>query len=70
MSDKKETHVGQTAVSFKLRLANHQCDERHSTGRKNTTLAGHIWKLKDQGIEPEVSWKILTKSPSYKPGDR
>ena len=33
--------------------------------RTKTTLAGHIWKLKDKNITPEVSWEVVCRAAPF-----
>ena len=63
-------YVGVTAPPWKLRYGNHKSSFKHTTKRKSTRLAGHIWSLKDQGIEPEVKWRILARCQPYKASTR
>ena len=57
----KRKYVGITAPSWKLRYGNHKASFKHSAKRKNTKLSGYIWSLKDEGIKPEVKWRILAR---------
>ena len=59
-------YVGVTAPSWKLRYGNHKASFRHSAKRKQTKLSGYIWSLKDEGIEPEVKWRILARCQPYR----
>ena len=61
-----KTYVGQTSTDFKSRLSTH----KHSFINPNanqTYLSRHILKLKNEGIEPTVSWKIIDRGKSYSP---
>ena len=59
-----KTYVGQTSTDFKSRLSTH----KHSFINPNvnqTHLSKHILKLKSEGIEPTVSWKMIDRGKSY-----
>ena len=61
-----KTYVGQTSTDFKSRLSTH----KHSFINPNanqTYLSRHILKLKNEGIEPTVSWKMIDRGKSYSP---
>ena len=42
-------------------------DFRYTEKRTHTALAGHIWDLKDKGIQFTVEWKFLKQVASYSP---
>ena len=48
---------------FKDRLKEHKDDIADPPRRSNSKLAGHIWDLKDRGIEFNLSWRFLAKAP-------
>ena len=64
---KIETYTGATARRFKDRLYEHRADMNSEEGRTKTALSAHIWGLKDQNIQYEVSWKIRYRGPDYNP---
>ena len=37
---------------------------------ETTTLASHIWKLKDKNDQYKIKWKIIKKVPERKSGDK
>ena len=59
-------YVGVTATSWKLRYGNHKTSFKHSFKRKNTKLAGYVWALKDEGLQPEIKWRILSRNQPFK----
>ena len=59
-------YVGITAGSWKLRYGNHKTSFKYSHKRINTKLAGYVWSLKDEGLEPEIKWRILSRNQAYK----
>ena len=62
-----ESYVGLTADTFKERHYGHRQDFKKSESRTNTTLAGHIWKLKDQGKDPKIDWKVVCRASPFTP---
>ena len=59
-------YVGVCAPKWKSRYANHKSDFKYSEKRIKTKLAGYIWSLKDEGIEPNIKWRILARTSSFK----
>ena len=37
--------------------------------RTKSTLAAHVWEVRDSGLSPTVEWSILLRSNAYQPGD-
>ena len=61
------TYTGISAPPFKVRYGNHKSSFAHSAKRINTSLAGHIWRLKDQGKDYSLSWRQLAILPTFNP---
>ena len=61
------TYAGISAPSWKIRYGNHTHSFRHSCKRGNTSLAGYIWRLKDQQRDFTIKWKTLATLPTYNP---
>ena len=61
------TYAGISAPSWKIRYGNHTHSFRHSGKRVNTSLAGYVWRLKDQGRDHTISWKQLAVLPTFNP---
>ena len=66
-SGKTETYTGVTARTFKQRLYEHRADTRKESSRIKTCLSSHIWDLKDQNIQYEVSWKLKERGTAFNP---
>ena len=65
-TQKTATYIGQTSVTFKARLAVHkQTFEDENTSQ--TSLSKHVRKLKRQGLEPEIKWKLMDRGKSFTP---
>ena len=60
-----EQYVGVTEPPFKGRYNNHTSTFRHREKRINSALAGHICKLKYEGREYTLKWRILQKHTTY-----
>ena len=63
-------YFGSAATSLKLRVNNHKCDFRNRGRQHSTTLSTHVWSLKDQGLEPEVRYRIVARAKAYSPVTR
>ena len=63
--DTKETYIGLTANEFKARYRNHQMSFRHEKRKNETEFSKHLWKLKEEGKDFTVAWKIIAKAKPY-----
>ena len=61
------TYTGMSAPSWKSRYGNHTFGFRHSGKRGNTSLAGYIWRLKDENRDFTIKWRTLATFPSFNP---
>ena len=66
-NNKKETYIGMTDTTFKERYYNHTSSFRKNEAKHRTTLSHYVWKLKNNNIEHNITWKIITKKKSYSP---
>ena len=41
----------------------------NASKRTRSTLAAHVWEVRDSGLAPIVEWSILLRSNAYQPGD-
>ena len=64
---KTETYVGLCATTFKDRYRNHKSSFKHRKNSTETMLSRHIWDLKDQNIDYELTWKILDRGKPFSP---
>ena len=62
-----ETYVGITKNRFKQRWHGHNGDFNNEGRRNATTLSSYIWDCKDEGVEPEIEWKILKRAGHFSP---
>ena len=61
----KETYVGLTEGTFKVRYANHKTTFNHAEKRNATELSNFVWQLKQQGRPVNIQWKILKHALPY-----
>ena len=66
-SDKTETYTGLTSRPFKTRYNEHLNDSRNPANRIKTKLSSHLWNLKDNGRDYEITWKLLERAPTHNP---
>ena len=52
---------------FKVRYGNHKTSFKYSAKRVNTSLAGHVWRLKDGNHPFNIKWRTLATYPDYNP---
>ena len=65
---KEATYIGMTGDTFKKRWNRHKTDFRYDKYRHETELSKFIWKLKDRQIQYRLTWQIIAKALTYKPG--
>ena len=62
---KEKAYVGASGTSFKLRYANHKKSFNHEKYENETELSKEVWKLKKNGNNANVSWKIIRKCTGF-----
>ena len=62
-----EKYVGLTANTFKERYGGHKADLVKPEGRTKTTLAGHLWKLKDEQTDYNIEWEVVCRAAPFSP---
>ena len=60
-------YVGLTANTFKVRYGNHKTSFKYSAKRINSSLAGHVWRLKDANRPFNITWTALATYPDFNP---
>ena len=70
MNGNTYSYIGLTEHEFKKRWYAHQQSFKNSKYRLSTELSKLVWELKDNNIEHNINWKIITRSNSYKAGER
>ena len=65
-----ETYIGLTSRSFKERWTCHKTSFRLQSHQNETKLSVYIWSLKHQGVDFELSWRIVAKTSAYSPATK
>ena len=60
-------YFGSTDGTFKMRYNGHNFNFGHKES-KHTTLSAKYWQLKDENLNPEITWKISHKAHAHQPG--
>ena len=60
-------YVGICATTFKLRYANHKKSFNHDMYKRNSELSAEIWRLKNTGLQFNLTWNIEKTSVPYTP---
>ena len=63
---RNQTYIGLTAGTFKKRFDGHTSTFR-SEEANGTTLSSYIWKLKNEGRDFEILWKVISKATPFSP---
>ena len=69
----KEIYIGLTANTFKTRYATHKQSINPNNPHRekiSTALSKYIWRVRSEGIEPSVEWKIIDKAKKYSPSSK
>ena len=66
----EKNYIG-LAKNFKKRYRKHKDSLETKNPKNSTTLSTYVWKEKEEGREPLISWKILEKNvPLFNPVTR
>ena len=57
-------YIGISHTTFKARLYNHHTSFSKSDYKNDTSLATHIWKLKEDKTPYNIKWEIITRAPT------
>ena len=62
-------YIGSTGCTFKKRYGGHKYSFAHKKHHQSTELSKYVWKAKEKGVDPQISWKVLhkTRRPKDKP---
>ena len=64
---KPENYVDLCSTTFKERFHNHTTSFKYKEKANSTMLSSHIWDLKNQKIDFEITWKILEIAKHFSP---
>ena len=62
-----ETYTGVTGNTFKQRYGGHTSDINLRKNRHKSSLANHIWNLKDDNKPSDIHWDLIDRSSSFNP---
>ena len=60
--DRERVFIGISAGNWKQRWYNHRYSFSNPKHRYQTALSKYFWGLKDQGLSPQIKWKIIRHS--------
>ena len=60
-------YAGMSAPPWKQRLANHTLTFNHRKYESKTEIAKEVWRIKDQGGDYNIEWRIIGHAPAYNP---
>ena len=67
---KAYSYIGLTEHEFKKRWYAHKQSFKNPKYRLSTELSKLVWELQDNNIEHNINWKIITRSNSYRAGEK
>ena len=59
--------MGSQTPVFKSRYGNHKMSFNLRKYENSSEIAKEVWKIKDQGGEPIVTWRMIKHHPAYNP---
>ena len=65
-SSGKKEYIGSTGRTFKERYSEHNHTLRHRNPQRSTALSECVWKARDAGETPEITWEVLHQVPKPK----
>ena len=66
-SDPK-TYIGLASTDFKKRLGVHrEAFKDHTKTTIQTSLSRYVWDLKNQGSQPNITWKLIDRGKPFSP---
>ena len=69
-SDGPKIYYGSCSTTFKARFYNHNQSFKHPKKRHATELSKVVWKEKDRGLSPKITWQIAMQASAYSSGSR
>ena len=58
----KKVYIGISSGNWKQKIYNHRHSFSNPWLRNQTALSKYFWSLKDQGLIPQIKWKIVRQS--------
>ena len=69
-SNNQETYIGLTENEFKTRFNLHKSSFKLEHKRTSTTLSDHVWKLKKNNINFNISWQVVKRVKPFAPNNK
>ena len=69
-SNNQETYIGLTENEFKTRFNLHKSSFKLEHKRTSTTLSDHVWKLKKNNINFNVTWEVVKRVKPFAPSNK
>ena len=69
-SHNQETYIGLTENKFKTRFNLHKSSFKLEHKRTSTTLSGHVWKLKKNNINFNITWQVVKRVKPFTPSNK
>ena len=66
----EQQYIGATEPPWKERYRNHKCSFEKVYRRTESCLSKYAWKLKDEGIDANISWSVDSLPFPYRCGSR
>ena len=68
-SEGEKEYIGSTGCTFKQRYGGHKYSFAHREQHLSTELSKFVWRAKDRGEDPHITWKVLhqVRTPPNKP---
>ena len=67
-NSESKTYIGLSSTEFKKRLGTHTDSFKHREKQNiQTSLSKYVWELRDQGVEPKITWKIIDRGKPFSP---
>ena len=63
-------YYGCGETEYKTRFNNHKQSFKDSDERCATVLSRAVWRVKDRGEEPQITWNIHARAPAYQGGSK
>ena len=66
-TNENESYIGMTGDTFKSRYLNHMKSIRNPKYKHETSLSSYVWKLKENGTNFKISWKVIDRGTVFNP---
>jgi hypothetical protein len=63
----EQSYDGLASTTFKLRLGNHKKSFKNEIYRRDSSLSGYIWDVRNKWGKYEIDWKLLGRAQPFSP---